>query len=140
MPEWPCRWGPAGALRYRMSRCVCKLRKHQCHTHVWDTNTQLHSKLGRIYTLTLDEDEQLVGLAERLRDLIQLAQDFPARPDVVLIDSHAGFHDIGAAAVVRLGAETLLFGRNDRSSWWAYTALFEYLRTANSVCGRQENT
>jgi hypothetical protein len=59
---------------------------------------------------------------------------------VVLIDAHAGFHDIGAAAVVRLGAETLLFGRNDRSSWWAYKALFEYLRTANSVCGRQENT
>jgi CobQ/CobB/MinD/ParA nucleotide binding domain len=38
-----CLNGPAdGALRDRMSRCVCNPRKHKCHTHVWDTNTQLH--------------------------------------------------------------------------------------------------
>jgi hypothetical protein len=97
------------------------------------------SKLGRIYTPTMNEDEQLVGLAERLQDLVRLAQDLPARPDVILMDAHAGFHDIGAAAVIRLGAEALLFSRNDPSSWWAYKTLFEYLRTANSVSQRLGN-
>jgi hypothetical protein len=114
----------------------------QCRSKAtYGTQTRNYiAKLGRIYTLTLNEDEQLVGLAERLQDLIRLAQDLPARPDVILMDAHAGFHDIGAAAVVRLGAEALLFGRNDRSNWWAYKALFEYLRTANSVSGRLENS
>jgi hypothetical protein len=91
------------------------------------------SKLGRIYIPTMNDDYQQIGLADRLIDLLHLIQERPARPDVILMDAHAGFHDIGAAAITHLGAEALLFGRNDPASWWAYRALFEHLRVASSI-------
>jgi hypothetical protein len=91
------------------------------------------SKLGRIYTPSMNDDGQLIGLAERLFDLIRLVQDLPGHPEIVLMDTRSGFHDIGSAAMTRLGAQVLLFTRNDKQDWWAYRRLFEHLRSANSV-------
>lgn len=91
------------------------------------------AKLGRIYMPSASNDGRLIGLAERLQELLEAAVRLPSGPDVVLLDARAGLHDIGSAAVTRLGAEALLFARNDGQNWWAFGQLFEHLRNAKSV-------
>jgi cellulose biosynthesis protein BcsQ len=92
------------------------------------------NKLGRIYMPTFDSNSnRFVGLAERLMRLLEQLAQLPDRPDAILLDARAGFHDIGSAAVTRLGAEVFLFTRNDSQSRQAYTQLFTHLCMAQSV-------
>lgn len=92
------------------------------------------SKLGRIYMPTFDSNSnRFVGLAERLMMLLEQLGRLPERPDAILLDTRAGLHDIGSAAVTRLGAEVFLFTRNDSQSRQAYKQLFEHLCMAQSV-------
>jgi hypothetical protein len=91
------------------------------------------AKLGRIYMPSLDADGRVIGFAERMAGLIKALAAVPDPPDVVLLDARAGLHDIGSAAVTRLGAEVFLFGRDDEQSWKAYTQLFLHLRSAKSI-------
>lgn len=91
------------------------------------------AKLGRVYLPTLNADGHMIGLAERLAELLKALAALPEPPDVVLLDARAGLHDIGSAAVTRLGAEVFLFGRDDYPSWLAYQQLFQHLTHAHSV-------
>lgn len=92
------------------------------------------NKLGRIYMPTFaNETGQFSGLADRLLVLLQQLSALQDRPDLVLLDSRAGLHDIGSAAVTRLGAEVFLFARDDYQSWQAYRQLFEHLGKSRSV-------
>lgn len=91
------------------------------------------AKLGRVYMPSLNDEGKITGLAERLQKLLSTTTELDWTPDVVLLDARAGLHDIGSAAVTRLGAEALLFARNDQQSWWAFNQLFDHLRTAKSV-------
>lgn len=92
------------------------------------------NKLGRIYMPTYAaETGQFLGLAERLLLLLEQLAGLSDRPDAVLLDARAGLHDIGSAAVTRLGAEVFLFGRDDYQSWQAYRQLFRHLSKARSV-------
>lgn len=92
------------------------------------------NKLGRIYMPTFsNETGKFSGLADRLLVLLQQLAALPDRPDLVLLDSRAGLHDIGSAAVTRLGAEVFLFARDDYQSWQAYRQLFEHLRQSRNV-------
>jgi len=92
------------------------------------------NKLGRIYMPTFSsETGQFLGLADRLLVLLQQLSKLQDRPDLVLLDSRAGLHDIGSAAVTRLGAEVFLFARDDYQSWQAYRQLFEHLSNSRSV-------
>lgn len=92
------------------------------------------NKLGRIYMPTFaSETGQFSGLADRLLVLLQQLSALQDRPDLVLLDSRAGLHDIGSAAVTRLGAEVFLFARDDYQSWQAYRQLFEHLSKSRSV-------
>ncbi|MES2320654.1 MAG: P-loop NTPase [Pseudomonadota bacterium] len=91
------------------------------------------SKLGRIYGSTLDMEGKIIGLAERLIQLLDMIANMQDPPDSILIDSRAGLHDIGSAVVTRLGAEVLLFARNDDQDWWSYHQLFEHLRVSQAV-------
>lgn len=50
------------------------------------------------------------------------------RPDVVLLDSRAGLHDIAAVAVTRLDALALLFASNTQQTLVAYRLLFDSFR------------
>ncbi|ANB78129.1 hypothetical protein AYM40_37780 (plasmid) [Paraburkholderia phytofirmans OLGA172] len=50
-----------------------------------------------------------------------------------MLDARAGLHDIGSAAVTQLGAEALLFARNDAQNWWAYKQLFGHLAGSEAV-------
>jgi hypothetical protein len=90
------------------------------------------SKLGRAY-MTAVEAGRFVGLAERLTGLLDQAARRIEPPDVLLLDTRAGLHDIGSAVVTQLGAEVLMFARNDPSTWDAYGHLFKHLRRARSV-------
>lgn len=91
------------------------------------------SKLGRVYMPSVNESGEMVGLAEKLTKLISVGATLAFAPDVILLDARAGLHDIGSAAVTRLGAEALFFARNDAQNWWAYAQLFDHLRNAKSV-------
>lgn len=92
------------------------------------------SKLGRIYMPTfVAETGKFLGLAERLLMLLERLADLPDRPDAVLFDIRAGLHDIGSAALTRLGAEVFLFARDDYQNWQAYRQLFQHLCRARSV-------
>jgi cellulose biosynthesis protein BcsQ len=91
------------------------------------------AKLGRIYAPYINEAGEIVGLADRLAHLLDRIASLQDKPDVVLMDVRAGLHDIGSAAVTRLGAEALLFARNDGQNWWAYRQLFEHLSRSISV-------
>lgn len=76
------------------------------------------AKLGRAYAST-DGAEFAVRL-ERLLDGLEKLH----KPDVVLLDSRAGMHDISAAAVPRLGGTVLLFAGLTSQTWLAYRLLF----------------
>jgi cellulose biosynthesis protein BcsQ len=92
------------------------------------------SKLGRIYMPTFAADAgKFSGLAERLAMLLEQIAGMPNRTDAVLLDARAGLHDIGSAAVTRLGAEVFLFARDDGQSWQAYRQLFDHLHVAKGV-------
>ena len=92
------------------------------------------SKLGRIYMPTFDNGAgRFSGLAERLFMLLEQLAGLSDRPDAVLLDVRAGLHDIGSAAVTRLGAEVFLFARDDIQSWAAYRQLFRHLKKARSI-------
>jgi cellulose biosynthesis protein BcsQ len=93
-------------------------------------------KLGRVFGSSLMQDGSVEGFSERLhRLLVSLAAT--SRYDVILLDSRAGLHDIGAAAVTRLGSEVFLFGRDEVQSWLAYRHLLRHLRHSHCVSWNQ---
>lgn len=85
------------------------------------------AKVGRVYLPSLASNGGEIGLPERINDLITELADRQDPPDLVLLDSRAGLHDIGAAVVTQLGAEVFLFARDEPQSWRAYNLLFEHL-------------
>lgn len=97
------------------------------------------AKLGRIYGSSMTADGQILGIADRLVELVHSIEKMDDRPEVILLDSRAGLHDIGSAAVTRLGAEAFLFARNDEQDWWAYRQIFSHLRHSASVSAGMGN-
>jgi hypothetical protein len=47
-------------------------------------------------------------------------------PDLVILDSRAGLHDIAAATVTRMDADAFLFAVDSMQTWNAYTFLFKH--------------
>ena len=45
-------------------------------------------------------------------------------PDIVVLDSRAGVHDLAANAVTRLSTHALLFGVDSAQTWAGYRLLF----------------
>jgi len=78
-------------------------------------------KLNRAY---LEEPP----FAERLNDAVTACEDrvtFLSRaPDVVLLDSRAGLHDIAAVAITQLSDLSLLFAVDNPHTWAGYRELF----------------
>lgn len=83
-------------------------------------------KLARAYL-----DSRGVGgkqhFGERLHRLCQ-SQIELKRPDVVLIDSRAGLHDIAAVAITHLASLALLFAGASEQTWKGYGLLFDHWR------------
>ena len=78
------------------------------------------AKLGRVHMDT-EEDPwtaRLNRLLVRLEDSIQ--------PDIVVLESRSGLHDIAAATVTDLNAQVLLFATDSESNWADYGVLFRH--------------
>lgn len=89
------------------------------------------AKLNRAY-LDLpwdDAGERPTSLADRLEAAVRSCEAQVAQlsrpPDVVLLDSRAGIHDIAAIAITQLADLSLLFGTDSAPTWNGYRALFQ---------------
>jgi hypothetical protein len=89
------------------------------------------AKLNRAYLdlASGDAEERPAGLAGRLEAAVRSCEAQVARlsrqPDVVLLDSRAGIHDIAAIAITQLADLSLLFGTDSAPTWNGYQALFQ---------------
>jgi hypothetical protein len=91
------------------------------------------AKVGRVYLPGVTSEGREIGLPERIDKLIISLAQSQNPPDVILLDSRAGLHDIGAAVVTQLGAEVFLFARDEPQSWRTYRLLFEHLARSAAV-------
>lgn len=81
-------------------------------------------KLSRAY-LDTQSKTGTEHFGNRLRRLTeQLIEEYT--PDVVLIDSRAGLHDIAAAVITHLATTALLFATSSRQTWEGYRLLFTH--------------
>ncbi|MBN2527181.1 MAG: ParA family protein [Deltaproteobacteria bacterium] len=79
------------------------------------------TKLSRVY-LDIPKPGGLVTFGERLADILQqLTTRY--KPDLVLLDSRAGLHDVAAISTTRLRAMTFMFGVGTRQTWDGYRIL-----------------
>jgi hypothetical protein len=88
-------------------------------------------KLNRAY-MPVTAVGGLVGFPDRLRAAVSACIDRVAelsrQPDLVILDSRAGIHDIAATAVTQLADFAFLFGANDEATWAGYETLFSQWR------------
>lgn len=86
---------------------------------------QYLSKLSRAYLdlPTRAGETELFG--DRLARMLDQLESVVS-PDVVLIDSRAGLHDISSVTLTRLGAHNFLFAVNTRQTWEGYRHLFRH--------------
>ncbi|MGW4388468.1 KGGVGR-motif variant AAA ATPase [Streptomyces sp. NPDC004685] len=88
------------------------------------------AKLNRIYSdlPAAEPGSQPRSFCTRLDNAIGACEDLVAersrRPDVVLLDSRAGIHDIAAVTLTQLSGLALLFAVNNPSTWEGYRMLF----------------
>lgn len=81
-------------------------------------------KLARV-TLDVRKQNGMESFSVRLHRLVEsLEQHW--KPDVVLLDSRAGLHDVAAVSLTRLGALSLLFAANGEQTWQGYRLLFRH--------------
>ena len=84
-------------------------------------------KLSRVYAeLARRESSKHESFAERFFRMLQ-ALEGEEKPDVVLLDSRAGMHDIAATLLVRLPeALRLLFASHSPQTWAGYHCMFRH--------------
>lgn len=87
-------------------------------------DTSYLDKLSRAYG-----DVVINGKAEtftqRIRRLVEKLEE-TEQPDVVLIDSRAGLHDLAAVSIVGLATTAFLFATDTEQSWQGYRLLFSH--------------
>lgn len=79
------------------------------------------SKLSRVY-VDVPSPSGSRQFGERLAEMLEQLIEYRS-PDVVLLDSRAGLHDIAATTTTRLGAMTFLFAVGTRQTWDGYQML-----------------
>jgi hypothetical protein len=92
-------------------------------------------KLNRAYLdLPPTSEGEVVTFGQRLADAIAACEAQVARrsrpPEVVLLDSRAGIHDVAAVAITQLSTLALLFATDNPQTWQGYRALFDQWRTS----------
>jgi hypothetical protein len=88
-------------------------------------------KLSRAYA-DVPEGHRSRRFSERVRRLVKTLAE-REKPDVVLIDSRAGLHDLAALSVVGLASTAFLFGTGAAQSWQGYRALFAHWQSRPDV-------
>jgi cellulose biosynthesis protein BcsQ len=82
------------------------------------------SKLARAYADT-PSPKGPQTFADRMLRITQLLEA-QERPDIVLIDSRAGLHDVAAVAISSLASVALLFATDAQQNWQGYRQLFNH--------------
>lgn len=97
-------------------------------------------KLNRVYADTPDAPfaTRLERAVHACEDAVARYGDHERRPDVVLLDSRAGIHDIAAVAISRLCDLALLFGSDNAQTWSGYGDLFAAWRSSNQAARIRE--
>lgn len=80
-------------------------------------------KLSRTY-IDINDGEKNLEFSDRISILISELEK-RIKPDITILDSRAGLHDIAATSITRLGSTSLLFGFDNYQTWAAYSALFD---------------
>ncbi|MBO8140939.1 MAG: ParA family protein [Firmicutes bacterium] len=85
------------------------------------------AKLGRVYLdrPPLASAEGPETWTSRLQRLVRALEDV-YEPDIVLLDSRSGLHDLAAAVVTDLQADVLLFAVDSDATWTGYRILFQH--------------
>ena len=87
------------------------------------------NKLNRVYADVPAEGGKPRRFAERLENAVSFCEkrveELSRTPDVVLLDSRAGIHDIAAVAISRLSDLALLFAADNEQTWQGYRDLFQ---------------
>lgn len=65
------------------------------------------------------------SFTKRIHRLVKKLEELE-KPDVVLIDSRAGLHDLAAVSIVGLASTAFLFATDTEQSWQGYRLLFSY--------------
>lgn len=82
-------------------------------------------KLARCYA-EFSGNEPL-SWAERVQKLVESLEK-RVNPEIVILDSRAGLHDIAAVLATRMDADTLLFAVDTPQTWTGYSLLFKHWR------------
>ena len=90
------------------------------------------AKLGRVYMSTPSAGAADMSWPRRLGRLLDSLEE-QEKPDVVLIDSRNGLHDLAAVTVTAIDAHVLLFALDSDAMWNGYRVLFEHWRRYNVV-------
>ncbi|MBK6725900.1 MAG: hypothetical protein IPG63_01360 [Xanthomonadales bacterium] len=92
------------------------------------------AKLARVYAdVPSSQGPQRMGV--RLRRMLE-ALEAREHPDVVLIDSRAGLHDLAAAAITGMADTALLFATDSPQTWLGYRQLFTHWQRRPEVVRR----
>lgn len=95
------------------------------------------SKLARVYADVPGRPgrEGLQRFATRMQCVVQLLEA-QEKPDVVLIDSRAGLHDVAAISITSLADTALLFATDSAQNWLGYEQLFAHWQHRPEVCAQ----
>ena len=88
-------------------------------------------KLSRVYADVALQGQQ-ERFSHRVRRLVELLEA-QEKPDIVLIDSRAGLHDLAAVSIVGLSTYSFLFAVDTAQTWQGYNLLFSHWQAHPAV-------
>jgi cellulose biosynthesis protein BcsQ len=91
-------------------------------------------KLSRVYG-DVAIDKQTESFTKRIHRLVNKLE-VQEQPDVVLIDSRAGLHDLAALSIVGLATIAFLFATDTSQSWQGYKLLFSHWQSHPEVAAK----
>ncbi len=92
-------------------------------------------KLNRVYADIpgMDFADRLAAAVRACECAVARESESGRRPNIVLLDSRAGIHDIAAVTISRLCDLALLFGADNKQTWGGYGDLFFAWRSSGQA-------
>lgn len=84
------------------------------------------AKIARAYAEDVSRSGEVATFLDQIRSLVDVFA-VPNRYDVVLVDARAGLHETTASAVMGLGAEVFIFGRDELQTFQGFRVLLSHL-------------